>query len=354
MKCLKLFLYATPLLLAPGELLSQKHDYVWYLGGSGAGLDFSNCQPEVLTNMNSDGILFEGSVAISNSEGELQFYSNGLNVYNRGHEVMQNGELVGISNTQTQNCIAPWPGTDKYFLFSTDVQGGLVFNSSYPEAFGINYSVIDMSLQGGLGEVTEKFMALKDTSNCEKLCIVPHSNQQDFWLIGHEYGNDVFFVYLISESGISNEPLLQNIGPVIKTPPGLFESSQHDSIGELKASPNGQRLCFTTFYSGVTVLLDFNATTGTISNPQELQLGEVEGGYGVSFSPDNSKLYIACRDTAYVSDDVEYFGEILQFDLRDGESITVHFDLLEMIYPSLFFSTSHQGCCQKMPRLNHF
>ncbi len=25
-----------------------------------------------------------------------------------------------------------------------------------------------------------------------------------------------------------------------------------------------------------------------------------------------------------------------------------------MIYPSLFFSTSQQGCCQKMPRLNHF
>ncbi len=40
--------------------------------------------------------------------------------------------------------------------------------------------------------------------------------------------------------------------------------------------------------------------------------------------------------------------------LRDSESINVHFDLLEMIYPSLFFSTSQQGCCQKMPRLNHF
>ncbi len=40
--------------------------------------------------------------------------------------------------------------------------------------------------------------------------------------------------------------------------------------------------------------------------------------------------------------------------LRDSVSITVHFDLLEMLYPSLIFSTIQQGCCQKMPRINHF
>ena len=35
-----------------------------------------------------------------------------------------------------------------------------------------------MSLNGGLGSVTSKFNSLKDTSNCEKLTAVYHTNGQ--------------------------------------------------------------------------------------------------------------------------------------------------------------------------------
>ena len=55
-----------------------------------------------------------------------------------------------------------------------------------------------MSLNGGLGSVTSKFNSLKDTSNCEKLTAVYHTNGQvsgnraDRHFGGHKFSQTFF------------------------------------------------------------------------------------------------------------------------------------------------------------------
>jgi hypothetical protein len=182
--------------------------------------------------------------------------------------------------------------------------------------------------------------------NCELLTAVRHSNGTDFWLIGHVYGTDEFFVYAITEDGLADEPLLQAIGPVIDTPqPGTPDGSNFDAIGNLKASPQGDRLAFTTFYNGRTALFDFDANTGLISNPIPLLIGK--GGYGVCFSPGGSKLYVSARDTAFYSGFID--ADLFQFDLSAGDAAAIQASRFPVFSPAVGgFATMRLGPDQRI------
>jgi hypothetical protein len=194
--------------------------------------------------------------------------------------------------------------------------------------------------------VVDKFIPVRPPPNCELLTAVRHSNGTDFWLIGHVYGTDEFFVYAITEDGLADEPLLQAIGPVIDTPqPGTPDGSNFDAIGNLKASPQGDRLAFTTFYNGRTALFDFDASTGLISNPIPLLIGK--GGYGVCFSPGGSKLYVSARDTAFYSGFID--ADLFQFDLSAGDAAAIQASRFPVFSPALGgFATMRLGPDQRI------
>lgn len=321
---MKKFLFFLTVLLSLTIAQGQtKQNYVWKFGATGVGLDFDKCTPTVLTNGINNGSAFEGQSAISDSStGRLLFYTDGYNIYDSTNNVMQNGNGAGLSNSCTQTIIIKKPGSNTlFYMFNPDVQGGLEYNTLYPNAFGINYATVDMSLNGGLGSVTSVFNSLKDTSNTEKLTAVYHSNGHDIWLIGHEYRNNNFFAFLITNSGIDTIPIISNVGPIIYTwENNACGHSNFDAIGEMKATPNGNKLAFTTLYNGITCLVDFDKSTGVISSPIPLSIEA--GGYGVSFSPDNSKLYIAGVDTSNrVFNAIN--GKIYQFDISSNNQTII-------------------------------
>lgn len=305
------------------ETSAQKQNNNWYFSPMGAGLNFDNCAPTLVTNGPTNGLQFEGATSISDpTTGALLFYSDGLNIFNANHTLMQNGYQVALSNSNSQTIIIKKPGAANiYYFFNTDVQVGIIANPANLNATGISYATINMALSGGLGTVTSKLNILKPVGNCEFLTAVYHSNGTDIWLIGHEYWNNKFFAYLITSTGINPSPVFSNSGPLIQTSGGGYPVLGHfDAVGELKASTDGTRLAFTTFYSGHTCLFNFNKTTGVVSNPKILQIEN--GGYGVSFSPDNSKLYITGVDT---SGPFNYGtnGKIYQFDISSNNIQTI-------------------------------
>jgi hypothetical protein len=106
--------------------IAQMQDSNWYFGVEGAGLDFNQCSPQVVQDGLPDHVTFEGATSISDpSTGELLFYANGWNIYNRERQLMSNGS-VGITNSLAQIVIVPWPGTlTKYFVVMPELQGGI-------------------------------------------------------------------------------------------------------------------------------------------------------------------------------------------------------------------------------------
>lgn len=311
------FLLVLVALLSYQKTIGQKEDYIWYFGHAGVGLDFNGCDPVVVNDGNLDESMWEGAASLADAEtGDLLFYTSGLKVYNADHQVMLNGDPVGLSNSLAQMVVVPWPGSlSKYYLFIPELQGGVSWYPLHPAAFSLYYAVIDMSLEGGLGGVESKFNVLFTTPHCEFLTAIPHANGMDYWLVGHEFNSSRFFTYAISSAGISPTPIFQDIGPVIETPQlGGPHESNLDAVGSMRASPDGRQLAFTTNYNGITCLYDFDAASGVISEPIELSYSG--SGYGLTFSPDGSKLYVSAR--AQQLSNAFQNGRLVQFDLASG------------------------------------
>jgi len=253
--------------------LAQKQTNIWYFSDK-AGLDFNSGSPVALT----DGAMFagEGSASIADKNtGALLFYTEGVSVWNKNHDQMPNGfGLLGNINSTQSALMVPFPKSDSLYYIFTITDFGSPLN-------GFSYSVVDMSLDGGLGDVTVKnVLLLSDAS--EKLTAVKHYNGTDVWVLIHQNGTNAYYAYLVTSSGI-DPPVISNVGAVFPVV---------GSVGQLKFSPDGSRVIVVGYASMLDAqLLDFDNQSGTLSNP--ITLSSPEALYGTSFSPNSSKLYIA-------------------------------------------------------------
>lgn len=287
-------------LLIPFYTNAQKQGNIWYFGDH-AGLDFNNNPPLSLLNGQTDFPLpnhwNEGCSSISDSSGNLLFYTNGMKVWNKEQQVMPNGNnLLGHSSSTQSTIIIPQPGNEQYFyVFTTDAEENNFQN-------GLRYNVVDICHDNGLGDImpSEKNIKLLDAAG-ERLICITHSNGIDYWIISHKFNSDAFYSFRLTSTGII-DTIISHTGTV-------------DNLGwgQTVASPNGLKIAYAKpgANSGFTLLLDFNPSTGIVSNEQTLNTLNTE--YGAAFSPDNSKLYFSTTG----------HGEIYQYNLNAGNFAAV-------------------------------
>jgi hypothetical protein len=169
--------------LSIGQL--QNNNWIF---GYGARVNFSGPIPVGSSNaaINSN----ESTASVSDpSTGQILFYTDGRKVWNANNDVMPNGSnlLGGFYNSCTQGAlIVPFPEDDqRYFLFTLEE---LEAQSVNPLADnGLRYSVVDMTLNGGLGDVQVAAMnTLLATDLTEKLIVIRSTEIQGFWVIAHK------------------------------------------------------------------------------------------------------------------------------------------------------------------------
>lgn len=263
---------------------AQKHTAIWYFGEM-AGLDFNSGTPVAITSSAMNA--FEGTASIADEQGQLLFYFNGSTVWNRQHQPMGNGiGLLGHESSSQACMIVPKPGKKNiYYIFTTDNNG---------RSNGLRYSTIDLSRAAGLGEVTEKNIALH-TPTTEKLTATRHANGRDIWVLSHDYGSSNFRAHLVTEAGVSTSAVVSNVGLVHPS-----ESGGVSAIGCMKVSPDGKKLAITHWPTNSVQLFAFDASTGEVRAsamfPASLEAGATP--YGLEFSPDNKKLYINVNGNA--------------------------------------------------------
>jgi hypothetical protein len=272
--------------------MSQGHTHKWYFGNA-AAVDFQSGFPVSLTNsVMGTG---EGSASIADASGNLLFYTNGNTIWGANHVAMPNGTgLFGSSISCQSAVIVPMPSsTTLYYVFTMRnwTDGGN----------GAHYSIVDMSLNGGLGDVTATKNVILYGNTRESLTAVCHANGTDYWIVIHDMVTNEFHSYLLSASGLTAVPVISTVGSVF---------TGFNRYGSLKVSPDGNKLAYTLGgSSGVTTeLYDFDRATGVITNPLILNNGTFPNAYGVEFSSNSQVLYIC-----------EYNGAtIQQVDLAAG------------------------------------
>jgi hypothetical protein len=139
-----------------------------------------------------------------------------------------------------------------------------------------------MSLNSGLGDVTIKNTLLTPPPTTEKLTAVRHCNGTDYWIIDHPFNSNTFNAYLLTSTGINSTPVVSNVGTAQSNVSGTYQ----ETIGYMKASPNGRKLACAVEYMRFIELFDFDNSTGTVSNPVKITYFLPNyGAYGVAFSP---------------------------------------------------------------------
>lgn len=281
---MKYSLYLSILILLIGfGSFAQKEGLNWYFGKN-AGLKFHNGYPETTTGSLSTS---EGCSTISDSNGNLLFYTDGITVYNRSHEVMENGtNLYGDPSSTQSGVIVPVPDNPAlYYIFTVsnlDKKGG---------GTGFRYSIVNMQFDDGKGAVIEKNSMLFEFTT-ERITSVKHANDYGVWVIGHEWQSSRFRSYLITPGGLNTDaPIISDVGHFHG---GIFLNGK----GYMKISPEGDKLAVCIQGKDLIQLFDFDNETGIINNP--INLPGVEQPYGVEFSREADLLYVSERWSTYI------------------------------------------------------
>lgn len=282
----------------PSLIFAQSEHNIWYFGQY-AGVDFNSGTPTALT----DGAMFstEGCASVCDSSGNLLFYTNGMEIWNRNHTTMPMGVgLMGHDNSTQSSLIVQKPGSDSlYYVFTVYLQG-------YP--LGLRYSVVDMSLDGALGDVNDLRNELIVAPVAEKVIAIQHANNEDYWIVTHLFNSSSFHAYLLTKNGLSLTPVVSTTGTYY---------SQSDYQGAMKASPDRKWLALANSGpSNELQLSHFNDLTGNVSGAIQLTGFKWGSVYGVEFSPNSQLLYAS--ENAYVPED-----KIYQFNLYPSNGASI-------------------------------
>lgn len=298
------------ILLAPSDLFSQKEGYNWYFGKN-AAITFNKTDacispPCALNDSKID--TWEGCATISDKDGKLLFYTDGVNVWNRFHKIMPNGTgLAGHPSSTCSAVIVPKPNDSTkniYYIFTADESP--FFN---PPNNGIHYSVVDMSERKDSGDVIQKNVFLYAPAT-EKIAAVKHCNNDDLFIVTHEYGNNRFRTFRVTADGVSRTPIYSRVG------------MDHDGnllayMGQIKVAPDSRHIAVAITNQWAYQIFDFNNTTGVISNPITLTLSPLQQAYGIEFSQDGTKFYGSATTPQFN----ESF--IYQWDLSAGNNAQI-------------------------------
>lgn len=278
---------------------AQKEASNWVFGVHG-GLDFSCSTPQFYPT-SFDGL--EGGAAISSVNGELLFYTDGDAVWSRDNRIMPNGRGIGAlcsgygnyaSSTQSA-LFVPHPGQPNlYYIFTADcAEDGF--------GVGLRYSVVDLSLNGGMGDVVEKNKPLVANTG-EKIAAVFQPNGKDVWVVTHGVLSDNFYAFSITSTGLDATPVVSSVGQY-----------HTGGKGYMKFSPDGKRLAVGCFVDGFgndgipLELFKFDSNTGKITTDFILPTG-TQSVYAISFSPNGKMLYVTYAFWSSPYDVVEQFN----------------------------------------------
>lgn len=260
----------------------------WYFGNH-AGLSFATSPPAPL--LNSKINTFEGCASISDeTSGQLLFYTDGITVWDRSGAVMPNGfGLQGdASSTQSALIVRNSTDSDQYYIFTADEIGALKPNR------GISYSLVDMRLQGGFGDVTVKNQSLLSNAT-EKLTAV--RNGCESWILAHQFNSNAFYAFHLGYNGLETTPVISTVGNTQMLP-------IDNGIGYLVSSADGSMIAQACYgaNSNYAELFHFDALTGKLFDP--ILIPNLRTPYGCAFSPDNTKLYVTSTNKGLVQYDV--------------------------------------------------
>ncbi len=289
------------------ESVAQKEAYNWHFGNH-AALNFSS--GEAVPVPGSDINAGNGCTSLSDSAGNLLFYSNGEKIWNRNNELMPDGNGLSGSWLADQCALAvPDPASSNlYYLFTTY---GLSMST------GCYYSVIDMNADNGLGNIVpgkKNIFVPGSDSAIQVMMAVAHVNHKAYWIIIKSFTEvNEYKAYLLDKNGLNPVPVIS---------PSLIDEPIGMAGGAIKISPDGRFLLRCNNSVSVTTprtteLYHFNNASGVLAPififtaDPDIYLINSTGG---EFSANSEYLYLSTVETTQTPP-YNSISKVMQLDM---------------------------------------
>jgi hypothetical protein len=313
-----------------GILPVKKYMNNWYFG-YGCGLTFASGIPSLVQS--SPSFAKEGCASISDEygnylfsvlplDGNKQGYS--ITVRDKNHNIMPNGNEIAGGESVSQLLIVPNPvNSTIYYVFTAQEKG----------SGGLYVSTVDMSQNGGLGDVVKNNVMIQNITT-EKIAAVQHADGKSYWVVTHPWNSDEFHAYLVNSDGVAAKPVISTAG-------AINTGDESGACGIMKISPDGRYLAMTSQYkkNSYAELFDFDNRTGKVG--AFVKFDNVPQAYGLEFSPDCTKLYISCGWNS------QQDGGLYQYTINSNNSIDV-LGSRYLVYPTQYYGQLQLGPDQKI------
>jgi hypothetical protein len=264
------------------------------------------------------------AASVSDEQGSLLFYSDAYNVWNRNHQLMPNGDSLMTSNAMDAALIVPvLSNHNQYYLFY--MVGTIDFFSATTNAYQLMYSIIDMSLDNGLGDVVPGQKNILVASNLSGSMKAIPGNDCNIWLVTHDTYNTQFKAFEITAAGLNTTAVNSNVGNGAVGFMGPLSFG-----GNLAVSHDRSHLAFAQNsgeFIPILELFDFNPSTAAVTNARVIDTLQFIFGYSLCFSPNNSKLYLSMLNPGEIypnnPNNLHIESSLFQYNLNAGSNTAI-------------------------------
>ena len=280
-----IFIFVT-LLASFHQTYAQQHDRHWIGGygwpgtpGDDAVLMVFGEDGITYTEFHSEIYIVNGAFAISNAEGELQFYTNGNVAASWDHQVMQGGKGFNEGASSDDFGVNGMDTTLNYFYNPYTYQ---VIPDAYDEniyymvhAFILEYgdcqhldmpkmqiSKIDMSANGGKGRVVYKNRPFAEGLYGRGFALVRHGNGRDWWVVLRNHEGQEYRALLLQRDSVVRD-VVSNI-PGLDMDISSFDDCFVTSTSLLEPSPDGS-LLIDKYGANWAKLMTFDRCSGEVA-----------------------------------------------------------------------------------------
>jgi Secretion system C-terminal sorting domain len=282
----------------------------------------------------TDRLFTSGHSCISDSaSGKLKVICNGYRLFDSIGNIMENGDSLVPAKIYIHNSIPNAPTTQGsiilpkgsnglYYVFvATTTDSAYTYwvaNGGEAPYNIVQYHVVDMNANGGLGKVIEKNKKLVQFSRLNKVGMMAcrHANGYDWWLLKQAgYDSNMVYRFLVKADTVE--------GPYLQTFSNI-SFGKFDNAGQSAFSTDGKKYVYITGGKNKVFMADFNRCTGLLSNPTQIPVPIDSTTYpfidnqgvrdslmfGICFSLNDSFIYLSKQYNVY------------QYDLNDTNSNT--------------------------------
>lgn len=334
-----------------GDRPSQRY---WYFGQR-VIMDFGvsgSAMPTFIYNNSSSSpspLAYEGTTTVSDQNGNLVFWTNGLNIWDKSGAIMQNSTGLTGASSATQ-AVASFPmntGRTKYGVVSNSGQG----ETGYGELY---FSVVDTTLNGGKGAVTAvKNQQLGGTGlvgySNEALNAMPKGDGSGYYVFTFNQTTKKITKFFINNNGSVSGPSYTSMSPA---PLVCYTSATgFTGYGSINFSQDYTKMIVMSGAwrcdgtngggandSGTAYLYDVDTSTGGLTLKASWTTsgwigtaGGSHGGYTADFSPQEKYIYVGQI----------YPGNIIRYDITSGDSTTIKNSQWVIGWDTLDTDTTH-------------